>query len=224
MRRSKVFGPKHRDEDNCRHKLMKKILPAVLLVFITLSSCDFSSKGESINSYQTPQSALLVMDMQVDFIGPNAKMPIEKSSVPALIENVNAEIENFKAQDKIIIYIRNVFPKNDIANFFRNQAAVEGSSGIAIDQRVKILSALIFDKNQPDTFSNKKFEHFLIDHQISELTLTGVYADQCTFYTAKSALNRGYKVNYLTQSVGAASGAKIQKAARRLAKLGATIK
>lgn len=202
-------------------KVHMKKFAVIFALSLFVFSC--TSKGEKIEDYSNPQKALLVLDMQIDFVGENAKMPIEKNQVNRLIATINNIIDEYSRAGYKIIYIKNIFRKNDIANFFRNKAAVEGTPGIEIDPRIKIVSDIFFDKNQPDAFSNSDFEKYLIQNKINELYICGVMADQCVYYTSMAALNRNYKVNYIINAVGSTNMNKIKKAAEKLNKKGINI-
>jgi nicotinamidase-related amidase len=201
---------------------MKKLL-LLLLALPLFASCNLATKGEKIGTYTAPRKALLVMDVQTDFVGGEARMPVAKDQVEGMIERINVASADFAAAGDRVIYIRNVFPKGDIANLFRNNAAVENSGGIKIDPRVRLVSDVVFDKNQSDAFSNKNFEKFLLDNQIDELTLSGVFADQCVYWTSVAALQRGYKVRYMINGVAAKDRKTIEKAAASIAEKGATV-
>lgn len=150
-------------------------------------------------------------------------MPVAKNQVGGMIERINSISVEFINNGNSIIYIRNVFSKNDIANIFRNNAAVEGSEGIQIDSRIKQRSNIVFDKNQPDAFSNTEFEKYLLDNQINELTICGAFADQCVFWTSVAALNRGYKVNYMLNGVAAKNENDKKKASDSIHRKGAKL-
>jgi isochorismate hydrolase len=72
----------------------------VTIVIITLSGCDFSSKGAPIKHYEKPRTALIVLDMQDDFIGNDAKFPIMKEQVDGIVDTVNRLIQTFDAEDR----------------------------------------------------------------------------------------------------------------------------
>lgn len=198
-------------------------LSILIIIFIGLQACNFATSGNKIAIYPYPQSALLVMDVQTDFLGSNAKMPVDKNQVGSMIEKINAISNEFKAKGQSIIYIKNVFPKNDIANLFRNNAAVIGSSGVEIDPRIMQLSQVVFEKSQPDAFSNPEFEKYLISNQINELTICGVFADQCVYWTAVAALNRGYKLHYMLNGVAAKDNNDVTKAGKSIQAKGADV-
>ena len=160
-----------------------------------------SCSVKQIANYNNPQKALVVMDMQLDLIGENAKLPIENNAED-LIKIVNDIIDDYNREGYKIIYIRSIFSKYAIANFFRNKAAIEGTTGIEIDSRIKIVSENIFDKKRSSAFSNKEFDSFLIQNQINELYITGVMAEGCVYKTAIGGLDRKYIVNYIENAVG----------------------
>jgi len=196
---------------------LKKIF-LLCLVSVIVVSCGV----KQIATYDNPQKALVVMDMQLDLIGENAKMPTENNAGD-LIKTVNDIIDDYNSLGFKIIYIRSVFSKNDIANFFRNKACVEGTAGIEIDPRVHIVSENIFDKKRTSAFSNKNFENYLIQNQVNELYMTGVMAEGCVYKTAISGLKRKYIVNYNENAVGVWKIKNLKPTIEKLNKKGALV-
>ena len=194
-----------------------------IIPLFAIISCGSLDEITKIDNYDNPQKALLVIDMQIDYIDENGKFPIEKNQINSLIETVNNIIGDFHDDNYQIIYIRRLFRKNDIQNIFRNFAVVEGTAGAEIDPRINILSDNIFDKYTPSAFSNKRFENFLIKNQINELYVCGVMADECVYETALSAFNSGYIVNYCANAVGSSSVKNIENAIGKLRKKGINI-
>jgi nicotinamidase-related amidase len=201
---------------------MKNICALLSLVtLLSITSC--ASTAKKIDTYEYPKKALLVIDMQIDYIAENAKYPIEKAQIGNLIVTINDIINEYNSKNIQIIYLRNIFRKNNIKNISRNYASIEGSLGIEIDPRINIYSENIFDKYTPDAFSSIDFENYLIKNQINELYLCGVMADQCVYETALSAFNRGYIVNYYSNAVGSLSVKNIEKTIVKLRKKGINI-
>jgi nicotinamidase-related amidase len=196
---------------------LKKI---ILLCFVPVIVVSCST--QRIANYNNPQKALVVMDMQLDFLGENPKMPIE-NQVEELIKTVNDIIEDFNSKGYEIIYIRSAFSKNDIANSFRNKAAIEGTTGIEIDPRINIVSENIFDKKSSSAFSNKDFENYLIKNQINELYIIGLMAEGCVYKTAISGLDRKYVVNFMENAVGVWKMKNFEPTKEKLNKKGANI-
>jgi len=196
----------------------------VIASLLSIVSCGLNDKNiTKIGNYDNPQKALLVMDMQIDFIDENGKFPIEKNQINDLIAIINHTIDDFHKNDYEIIYIRNIFNKNDKNNKYRNYSGIEGTSGIEIDPRINIVSENIFTKNSSNAFTNKDFENYLIQRKINELYLCGVMADVCVYETSLGAFNRNYKVNYISNAVGAISAKDIEKTIQKLKKKGINI-
>jgi nicotinamidase-related amidase len=188
------------------------------LVSVMVGSCSV----KQIANYNNPQKALVVMDLQLDLIGKNAKLPIENNAED-LIKIVNDIIDDYNSKGYKIIYIRSVFSKYSIANFFRNKACVEGTAGIEIDPRVHIVSENIFDKKRSSAFSNKDFENYLIQNQVNELYMTGVMAEGCVNKTAIGGLERKYIVNYIENAVGVWKMKNLEPTIEKLNKKGARV-
>jgi nicotinamidase-related amidase len=134
---------------------------AFVLFFAVLALAGCATVGKHIGTYADPRRALLVMDVQKDFTTEGAPMPVDLDMVLPMIMNINTAVSTFQQHGDLVIYVRNVFPKNDIANIYRHNAAVEGSPGIAFDDRLLVVSDRVFDKSKPDAFSNPEFESYL---------------------------------------------------------------
>ena len=161
--------------------------------------------------------------MQIDYIDANGKYPIEINQIVDFIVTVNNIINDFHDNNLEIIYLRNLFRKNDFKNRFRNYAVVEGTLGVKIDPRINILSENIFDKYAPDALTNNDVGNFLIQYQINELYLCGVLADECVYETALGAINKGYIVNYFSNGVVGSSIKNKENAIRKLKNRGVNI-
>jgi len=193
------------------------------LILLTFSVISCTSNTVKIDNYKNPKKALLVIDMQIDYIGENARYPVENSQIDNLIGITNEIIDYSNQSNFAIIYLRRIFRKNDWQNIFNNYAAIEGTIGVEIDPRINIVSENIFDKYTASAFSNKDFKNYLIQNQINELYLCGVMAEQCVFETALDAFNYGYIVNYYANAVGSTSIKKIENAIRKLGNRGINI-
>ena len=194
--------------------LMKEFAFVGLITLLT--SCVSASIGEKIGSYENPKKALIVIDMQLDFLGKNAKMPIEAGTENNLINVVNNIIDDYGNNGYQIIYIKNVYEKHAIANFFQGNVTIKGTDGIEIDPRIHLVSENIFEKNKGDSFTNKEFEQFLINNEVNEIFVCGIMAHGCVYATALGGQNRNYKVNYISNAVGAPKNKNIENAIKKL--------
>ncbi len=180
------------------------IVVCLTLAFAVLLVVLGPTKGKRIAEYKDPQKALLVIDIQEDFTGATAKPPFPYKDSEKLIESANRLIAMASAKRMPIIYIRQEFDGfvgTMISKIFSKGTAMKGNAGTEIDRRISIVSDHIFPKPKGDAFSNPGFERFLTDCRINELYLSGLDAEFCVFHTARGALNRGYKVNILTDCI-----------------------
>lgn len=166
-----------------------------------LSAC-LATSGEPIERYEHPRTAVVLMDIQRDFLEEDGRMPVGRAQVEPMIAVVKDLVSDARARGLPVVQVRNVFSRNAfVANWFRNQAAVEGGAGTALDPRTAMLSATVFDKNAPDAFSNDELDAFLRENRVDQLVLAGVYAGGCVKWTARGALNRGYRITIVRSAV-----------------------
>jgi nicotinamidase-related amidase len=193
-------------------KLYKKVLisTAVLIIGIVgfmawqISSMSRPTKGNMIETYVSPHKALLVIDIQEDFTGTTAKPPFPYRDSARLIETVNRITEAAARDSMLIIYIRQEldgFVGKLLSNLLAGGVAIKGNPGTEIDKRVSVISSHIFPKPRSDSFSNPDLDRLLIEHQVNELFLVGLDAGGCVHNTARGGLNRGYKVNIITDAI-----------------------
>ena len=201
---------------------MKRLVMAISLLIIFMG-CSFATQGSIVPKYENPKTVLLVMDMQEDFLGENAKMPINKEQIPAITAVINSLIDEFERNGQQIIYVKSEFPKIAIGNRIRHHAAIVGSPGTNIYGKIRISGNVIFSKKKPNAFSNPEFEKYLVENQVNQLVITGVYADQCVLDTALAALDRKYQVKFVRNGVGSSSEKKVNQACETVKKKGAEV-
>jgi nicotinamidase-related amidase len=137
-------------------------------------------------------NALLLMDLQLDFLARDGRMPVGEGKAAQVISVANHMAEAFEERNWPVIVICNQFKKNDyIGNFFRKHAALEGSEGGKIDPRVLVHDAQCFSKAQSSAFTNSDFCAYLKTAGIGQVSICGVYAEGCVRATAFDALRAG---------------------------------
>jgi nicotinamidase/pyrazinamidase len=169
-------------------------------------------------------AALLVLDLQVDFVDPAGRLPISRDQISPVLAAANRAIAAANGH-LAVAYIGNEYGFWDIpGNWFRRGAAMKSSFGSALDPLVtRIAGAPYFAKHRGDAFSNDALERFLVSNDIGRVVLAGVYADACIYCTARSAINRGFRVTVLADAVGAASDEDRRAALRSLSRLGVEV-
>lgn len=163
------------------------------------------------------KKALLVMNMQKDFLNDDGHLPVAREQVQLLLETANEVITRTNAAGIDVVYIGNEFDRKDwLANLFRKYAAIKGQPGTALDSRLQVVNNNYFDQTRPDAFSNPRLQQWLKQRGITHLIVVGVFAAWCVSSTALSAKNRGYQVTVLTDAVACSKDSSRGRALRRL--------
>ncbi|MBS4175124.1 cysteine hydrolase [Bacillus sp. FJAT-49736] len=155
------------------------------------------------------KTALFVLDIQKDFIGDQARMPIAKHQIEPMLKCINTIIEKANNSGIPIIYIGNEFePKQFILNWFRNNSALKGSQGANLDERLTIVNNIYFSKKTGDALSNSELVSYLHVNDIKHIIIVGVFAEGCVKATANSAIRKNFSVSVVKDAVGSASDKK----------------
>jgi nicotinamidase/pyrazinamidase len=166
------------------------------------------------------KKAILVIDIQNDFTGKNAKMSVDSNQATQMITNLNSIIDKSKELNLTVIYIGNEYSKFDILNIFRNFAAIKGTDGVKMDDRLNIVSKNYFSKNKMNAFSNPELNIFLKENNIDEVFISGLYAEACIYGTTKGALRNNYLTTILTDCIATKTETKRTQMIEKYKKLG----
>jgi nicotinamidase-related amidase len=173
-----------------------------------------------------PESAVLLMDLQRDFLDRGAgRMPVDESGAQAVLRVANDVLAKRSLADAFPVLVLNQFPAGArIANFFRKGAAMAGSVGAELDGRLQRSgSEKLITKASPSAFSNPELEPFLRAHGVKDLYVLGVFAEGCVRATAVDAVKRGYTVHVIADAVASNAAWKKAFALWAMARAGAEI-
>lgn len=165
----------------------------IALRLVYLSS---STKGDSIATYDSPKSALLVLDIQNDTLGIS-----EYGNTDPLMANINTAIQYASNANMEIIYTKQEFTKNPLNSLISGGMYQADSDGADLYNELSIQSDNIFSKLRTDAFSLEHFENHLIKNEINTLYIVGADASACVYKTALGGINRGYRVIILEDSI-----------------------
>ena len=110
-------------------------------------------------------TALIVIDMQVDFLSPQGRLPIDRARIDDLIAHVNAAIVLSQARGVLVVHAGNEFPRLSVANVFRKFAA--------IDPRVRREGTRYISKRHGDAFTNPELSALLSRSAIQTVLISG---------------------------------------------------
>jgi nicotinamidase-related amidase len=169
-------------------------------------------------------NALLLIDFQIDFLSNNGRMPVGEANAERVISIANRLVEMFEERRWPIIVILNQFKQSDfLGNFFRRNAAIEGTEGGKIDPRIRVQDAQYFSKTKSSAFSNPDFAEYLKKAKINNVVICGVYAEGCVRATAFDAQRANLDTVVLSDGVSSNRKSKYKWALSYMRKRGIKI-
>ena len=156
--------------------------------------------------------ALLVIDMQEEYVGENRNRKRFTYQSDILIPRINQRILEFDNAGNLVVYVINRF-------FYQTNKYIP-----RLVTELNIDSNEIFEKNRASCFSNHKLRQFLSDNNVTEIEMVGVDGNYCIAASALAARKSGLSVIVNHQCIGVANIGKLRKTLSRLEKAGVTIR
>jgi nicotinamidase-related amidase len=170
----------------------------------------------------TEPSALFIIDLQRDFLRVDGRMPVHPAQAEEIIFNINALVSNAARLHLEPVYINNAFDPLDPLNLFRRFAAVAGSSGAQMDERVTVSGEHQFLKRTENALSNPALVAFLRSGGVRHVYLTGLYAQACVFQTFRGLRRAGLTCTVVSDAVASHSSSARDRALERMQAAGAS--
>jgi ureidoacrylate peracid hydrolase len=162
------------------------------------------------------KTALLVIDMQNDFVKENSVLEIKEAK--KFIHEFEDFIKNCRDKGMTIIYTRHIFdPKmNPIETKLfpklLNYGLREYSKGSEIIEEIKPKKRdIVIKKRRYDSFFNTRLEKILIEKGISNIIITGLMTNICCESTARTAMMKDFNVLFCSD-LTFTSNPELQKA------------
>ncbi len=142
----------------------------------------------------TPSSALIIIDMQNDFVHPDGKL--FSPNAKKIIQPIKLLLEKARKSNIRVIYTQDTHFKDDPVEFpIWGEHVVKGSWGWQIIDELKHLNTeIIIEKLRYDAFFGTPLEHILNIYGIENIIVTGTVANICVLHTVSSARLRNYNV------------------------------
>jgi nicotinamidase-related amidase len=147
-----------------------------------------------------PGKALILVDVQEDYTGPNAKQPYPEAD--RLISAANQLIEAARAGGWPVFAVRVAMPNDWFHALMTGGSAVAGTKGAEFDARLARTSDTVeIVKIKSDAFANPTLDRELAAKRVGQLYIAGLDAKFCVKKTIGGALNRGYAVNVVRDAI-----------------------
>ncbi len=138
-------------------------------------------------------TALIVVDMQVDFVSPKGKLfvPEAPKTIPA-IRGLIAQARKARAP---VIFTQDWHRADDPEFSIWPAHAVEGTRGAQVVPELRPMSKDYFIRKRTyDAFFATDLDLLLRQKNIRNLVITGTVSNICVLHTAGSACLRGYEI------------------------------
>lgn len=131
--------------------------------------------------------ALLVIDVQ--------NIIVEVKNFHQELENIEGIIQNFKAEDDSVIFIRNI-DDDEKSPFNKKVLSSE------LHHSLNKYADIIIEKKTPSAFFQTGLSDKLAELDVDHLFITGFNTEFCCQFTAIAAYDRGYSVTFIEEATG----------------------
>jgi len=138
-------------------------------------------------------TALIIVDMQNDFVRKNGKLPVPTAE--ATIPSIRKLIDKARGSGALTIYTQDWHMKDDPEFKIWGEHALAGTWGAEIVDELKPeKDDFIVKKYRYDAFFETSLDYILRVKNIKNTIITGTVANICVLHTAGSAALRWYNV------------------------------
>jgi nicotinamidase-related amidase len=169
-------------------------------------------------------AALLLIDLQRDYLQPDGRLPVAQNQVEPMIKAVNEMIAAMRKAPQPVIYVIDEFSAFQFGwGLSHDWAAQRYEAGSTIDPRVINTAGLFFRKQYRDIFKNDQFRLHLQIIDPGTLVVAGANIDSSVLATVEHAIRRGYRVIVISDAVAARDDQTRDAALNRMRQDGAKV-
>ncbi len=171
------------------------VLIAVLAPVVTvMARIHTPTRGALIDRDNRTETALVVVDMQTDFVDGNGYEP---DRVRSVIDGINSAAAAARKERKLVIALRQVHQgiiANSVIKAAGKGLGAQSSAGLGLHIDLNIEPDAVFTKARTDGFSNPELGEWLERHNVGTVEIAGLDGCYCVNTTSIGALNRGFDV------------------------------
>ena len=147
-------------------------------------------------------SAVLVVDMQRDFVDPEGALPVP--GAPETVPRIARLLELARAARMTVLFSQDTHREGDPEWEIWGRHVERGTPGWEIvPELAPRPDELVFEKTRYDAFYGTSLDHELRLRGIETLVVCGTVANICVHYTAASAALRWYRVVHPVDALSA---------------------
>jgi len=159
----------------------------------------------------TDSAYVLILDIQEHF----TKSVLDESHAQQLIQNINQITDPFESNH--VVYVTSVLRTLSVS---LKGFQVDTLPDLALDDRLKISSAHVFQKTRANAFSEKEISEFFRLQDANEIIVVGLMAEHCVLESLLGGLEQGYTMFTIPEAIAAKSEKSKTRILKKLAKKG----
>ncbi len=145
-------------------------------------------------SLDAKSSALIIVDMQNDFVNEKGKLYVGEAA-KRTIPNIKRLLEKARKSGAMVVFTQDWHLEDDPEFPIWGKHAVAGTWGSEITEELKPMEGeVIIKKLRYDAFFGTSLDHILRIRGIKNVIITGTVANICVLHTAGSAALNLYRV------------------------------
>ena len=161
-----------------------------------------------------PTTAVIVVDMQSDFVRPDGALPVP--GAPETVPRIRALLDWARGHGAAVFYTQDTHREGDPEWQIWPRHAEEGTPGWEIvEELAPAAGELVFRKVRYDGFYGTGLDHELRRRGIDTLIVVGTVANICVHYTAASAGLRWSRVIHPIDALSALTPFDMEAALRQ---------
>ena len=139
------------------------------------------------------KTAVLVVDMQNDFVHPRGKLFVPEAA--KTVDAIKRLLERAREAGALVVYTQDWHTRDDYEFAIWGEHAVEGTWGAEVVEELKPREGdVIIKKLRYDPFFGTPLDHILRLKKIETLVVTGTVANICVLHAVGTASLLGYRV------------------------------
>ncbi|RQD83609.1 MAG: cysteine hydrolase [Methanocalculus sp. MSAO_Arc2] len=173
--------------------------------------------------------ALLIIDMQNDFVAPGA--PLRVAGAEGIIPSIQRILDAFRKRHLPVMHILRIHRRGglDVEHFRRDlfqqrPFAVAGTKGAeVIDELSPLPSEYILEKTRMSGFFGTDLDLLLRSLEVQKVVVTGIQTPNCIRTTVYDAMAYGYDTTLISDATAAATPEIHEANLRDMAAIGVSI-
>lgn len=159
-------------------------------------------------------TAILVIDPQVDFVAPHGKLAAQygkkMEQITPLLPRLKEFVDRAVAKGLRTYFTKQVYDRTTLNDLQREQydrdgklvLCEKGTEGAEFYGITEPDPSLVFIKNNWNVFSNPELLKTLLSHNVKTLVLTGFEGQYCVEVAARNAFDLGFKIVLAEDLIG----------------------